>query len=53
MDYQSLLELVDNTRSLRRFKPDPVPDELIDKMIEVARRAPSGFNQQPMGICNH
>jgi nitroreductase len=47
MDFQSLLELVDNTRSLRRFKPDPVPDELIDKMIEVARRAPSGFNQQP------
>jgi nitroreductase len=47
MDYQSLLDLADNTRSLRRFKPDGVPDELINKMIEVARRAPSGFNQQP------
>jgi nitroreductase len=47
MDYQAFLELVDNTRSLRRFKPDPVPDDLIDKMIEAARRAPSGFNQQP------
>jgi nitroreductase len=47
VDYQTLLELVNNTRSLRRFKPDPVPDELIDQMIEVARRAPSGFNQQP------
>jgi len=47
MDYSSLLELVQNTRSIRRFKPDPIPDEYIEKMIEVARWAPSGFNQQP------
>jgi len=47
MDYDSLLALVRNTRSIRRFKPDPVPDEYIDKIIEVARCAPSGFNQQP------
>jgi nitroreductase len=47
MDYNSLLELVKSTRSIRRFKPDPVPDECIEKIIEVARWAPSGFNQQP------
>lgn len=47
MDYNSLLELVTKTRSIRRFKPDPIPDDYIDKIIEVARRAPSGFNQQP------
>ncbi len=47
MEYASLLELAKNTRSIRRFKPDPVPDEDIDKIIEVARWAPSGFNQQP------
>jgi nitroreductase len=47
MDYDNLLELVKNTRSIRRFKPDPIPDEFIDKIIEVARQAPSGFNQQP------
>ena len=47
MDYDSLLELVKKRRSIRRFKPDPVPDEDIRKIIEVARWAPSGFNMQP------
>ena len=47
MDYDSLLELVKNRRSTRRFKSDLIPDEYIDKIIEVARWAPSGFNQQP------
>jgi nitroreductase len=47
MDYDSLLALVKKRRSIRRFKPDPIPDEYIDKIIEVARWAPSGFNLQP------
>lgn len=47
MDYDSLLELVKERRSTRRFKPDPVPDEFIEKILEVARWAPSGFNMQP------
>jgi nitroreductase len=47
MDYNSFLELVKNRRSIRRFKPDPIPDEYVDKIIEAARWAPSGFNLQP------
>jgi nitroreductase len=47
MKYDDLLDLVTKTRSIRRFKTDPIPDNYIDKIIEVARRAPSGFNQQP------
>jgi nitroreductase len=47
MNYDNLLEIAKNTRSIRRFKPDPFPDDYIEKMIEVARLAPSGFNQQP------
>jgi nitroreductase len=47
MDYESFLELVKKRRSIRSFKPDPVPDEAIDRIIEVARWAPSGFNLQP------
>lgn len=47
MDYDDLLKLVRKRRSIRRFKPDPVPDEYIDKIIEVARWAPSSLNQQP------
>jgi nitroreductase len=37
MNYDELLKLVQNRRSTRRFKPDSVPDEYIDKIIEVAR----------------
>jgi nitroreductase len=47
MEYEALLELVKARRSIRRFKPDPVPDEHIRRIIEVARWAPSGFNMQP------
>ncbi len=47
LDYDGLLELVKKRRSIRKFKPDPVPDELINKVLEVARWAPSGANSQP------
>jgi len=47
MEYEALLDLVKKRRSIRRFKPDPIPDKDIDKVIEVARWAPSGFNMQP------
>jgi len=47
LNYDNLMELFKNRRSIRRFKPDPVPDEYVDKIIEAARLAPSGFNLQP------
>lgn len=40
-------EVVHTQRSIRRFKPDPVPDEAIWQMIDAAIRAPSGSNTQP------
>lgn len=47
MDYDSFLELVKTRRSIRRFKPDPVSDEDIKKIIEAARWTMSGANGQP------
>ena len=47
MDYDSFLKLVKERRTIRRFKPDPIPDEYVDKIIEAARWAPSGYNSQP------
>ena len=47
MDYDSFLDLVRHRRTVRRFRPDPVPDEYVDKIIEAARWAPSGYNMQP------
>jgi nitroreductase len=46
-DYDKLLELVQNRRSCRRFKTDSVSDDLIKKIVDAARWAPSGFNTQP------
>ena len=34
-------------RQITRFKPDPVPREAIEKIIEAATKAPSGGNTQP------
>lgn len=34
-------------RSIRGYKPDPVPKELIREIVEIASRAPSSMNTQP------
>jgi nitroreductase len=47
VDYGNFLELAKKRRSIRRFRPDPIPDDYVDKIIEAARWAPSGFNSQP------
>ncbi len=41
-----LFEAMYSTRALRRFKTDPVPDELISKILDAAIQAPSGSNDQ-------
>jgi nitroreductase len=43
----SFIDLVRTRRSTRHFRPDPVPRELLDELLEAARWAPSGFNLQP------
>ncbi|MFC1977068.1 nitroreductase family protein [Chloroflexota bacterium] len=43
----TVMETIERRRSIRKFKPDPVPDELINQMLEAARLAPSGTNRQP------
>lgn len=37
-------------RSLRAFKPDAVPRELVEHVLRVAARAPSGTNMQPWRV---
>src|SRR4030081_754260 len=41
-----LFEIMRTTRSMRRLKPDPVPNELIRKILEAGGCAPSGGNMQ-------
>jgi nitroreductase len=47
MEYDSFLELAKKRRTSWVFKPDPIPNESIEKIIDAARYAPSGFNSQP------
>jgi nitroreductase len=47
VEYEELLKLAKSRRTIRSIRPDPVPDEAIEKALEVARWAPSGFNMQP------
>ncbi len=47
MNIDELTRLVRTRRSIRSFKPDPIPDEYVDKILEVARWAMSGANGQP------
>lgn len=44
------IEVVKGRKSIRGYKPDPVPLELLQKIIETAVRAPSGMNTQPWEI---
>ncbi len=42
-----LLQAVSERRSIRAFKPDPVPREKIEEILRAATRAPSAINLQP------
>ncbi len=41
-----LFENMYTARALRRFKPDPIPDEVLFQVFDAAIRAPSGQNVQ-------
>ena len=34
-------------RAIRRFRPDPIPEEVLQDILEAAIRAPNGGNTQP------
>ncbi|MBM3133612.1 MAG: hypothetical protein FJZ95_11370, partial [Chloroflexi bacterium] len=45
-----IIEGILHRKSIRGFKPDPVPQELIRKVLEVGTRSPSAENGQPWEI---
>ena len=46
MELFDLFEIMHTTRSMRRLKPDPVPNDLLNKVLEAGTCAASGGNQQ-------
>jgi nitroreductase len=41
------MALLKGRRSIRRYRPDPVPDEMVEQLLEAGRWAPSASNRQP------
>jgi nitroreductase len=47
----AMLDVVMRSRkSVRAFRPDPVPRSQLVEILEMARAAPSNFNSQPWGV---
>jgi nitroreductase len=42
-----LMEAILTRRSIRHFKPNPVPEDLVKKLLQAAMQAPSAANAQP------
>lgn len=42
-----LINVIKSRRSIRKFKGDPIPKEIIEKIIAAGTLAPSGKNKQP------
>ena len=47
MDTASFKNMVQERRSVRGYRDDPVPREVIEEIIEIAGGAPSSMNTQP------
>ncbi len=44
MDFETLVR---SRKSIRGYKPDPVPRHVIEEIVEIAKGAPSSMNTQP------
>lgn len=45
-----LYEAMRTLRAVRRLRPDPIPDEVLRRVLEAATWAPTGGNRQPWRI---
>lgn len=46
----SLYEAIRTTRAVRRLRPDPIPDEVLRRVLQAATFGPSGGNRQAWRI---
>ena len=42
----AVLEQIKSRRSIRKYRPDPIPQEILDQIIEAGTYAASGKGQQ-------
>ncbi len=46
----SFLDLARKRNSVRAYRPDPVPDEVLAQVLEAGRLAPTAANRQPFCV---
>jgi nitroreductase len=44
---QNLVNFLKRLRAVRQFRPDPIPQEIVDAVLDVARWSGSASNKQP------
>lgn len=47
-DDKSIYDVIAGRRTIRRFRPEPVARELLERLVNVGRLAPSAANLQPL-----
>ena len=50
MAEMGVYEAMRTLKAVRRLKPDPIPDDVLHRVLEAATWAPTGGNQQPWRI---
>jgi len=45
-----IVEAIHSRKTIRGYKPDPVPKEVLREILDIARRTPSALNAQPWDI---
>jgi len=47
MMFMSLVDVILSRRSIRRYEQKEIPKDVLDKILEAGRQAPSAANRQP------
>ena len=50
MPEMGIYEAMRTLRAVRRLRPDPIPDDVLQRVLEAATWAPTGGNVQPWRI---
>jgi nitroreductase len=46
-DVDKILNIIHGRRSIRRYRPDPIPESALEAILKAAIWAPSAHNRQP------
>jgi nitroreductase len=46
MNKEDFYDLIESRRSIRKYKPDPIPRPIIERILSAGMNAPSGKNRQ-------